>query len=431
MRRRIVVLAVVAATLAIALFGVPLAAGVFGYFLQDEQAELQRSAAAVALQVVVSEDAGEVGSLEAIAAAEEGAGLYSADGSLLAGSGPESLPAQDRRSGNVGEEIVVVQPIARSGQSVAYVRVATSHRAVYWRIILVWSGMVGLAVIAVGVAALLARRMSGRLAKPMEELSATAGLLGAGDFTVRTARSGIPEIDRVAETLDDAAADVATTVAAERAFAAQASHQLRTPVTGLRLKLEAALEDPDCDLRAAVAAALPTVDRLQATIADLLELTGRRPGRGPTADLPELLAEARRAWHGPLAARGRALRVAAHPAPPTSASAAAVRQILAVLVENAVEHGAGTVSVAVREASGASALDVTDDGPGVAENSDPFSSTAAADGHGIGLPMARRLAEAEGGRLTLSRAVPPVFTLLLPISVRSDPEADEERQTPS
>ena len=97
----------------------------------------------------------------------------------------------------------------------------------------------------------------------------------------------------------------------------------------------------------------------------------------------------------------------------------AVRQILAVLVENATAHGAGTVTITTRDAAGAAAINVADQGAGVVGGSDPFHLANPA-GHGIGLPMARRLAEAEGGRLTVSRAVPPVFTLLLP-SDEADP----------
>ncbi len=425
-----VMLTVAAATLAIALFGIPLAAGVFGYFLQDEQSELERTAAALALSVAVSEDSGAVAAFDAAAVHEGRAALYSSDGALVAGTGPPTLPRRERRSGNVGEEIVVVQPIDRPGSPAAYVRVATSHRAVYWRIIVVWSGMVALAVIAVGVAALLARRMAARLARPMEELSAAAGQLGAGDFAVRTSRSGIREIDAVAETLDQAAADIATTVTREREFAAQASHQLRTPVTGLRLELEAALEDPDADLRTAIAGAVRTADRLEETIADLLELTGRRPGRGPKADVPALVEETRQNWHGPLAAQGRALRVVSGTAPRPGASAAAVRQILAVLVENAVEHGSGTVTITTRDAAGACAVDVEDEGSGVVGEGDPFHP-AEPSGHGIGLPMARRLAEAEGGRLLVSRKVPPVFTVLLPPMSADSPDGQQERQTRS
>jgi signal transduction histidine kinase len=84
-------------------------------------------------------------------------------------------------------------------------------------------------------------------------------------------------------------------------------------------------------------------------------------------------------------------------------------------VDNTTIHGKGTVTVAVREAAGAVAVDVCDDGPGVQDPAGLFAQRAdRGDGHGIGLGLARRLAEAEQGRLTLSRAAPPVFTLLLP-----------------
>jgi signal transduction histidine kinase len=100
-------------------------------------------------------------------------------------------------------------------------------------------------------------------------------------------------------------------------------------------------------------------------------------------------------------------------------SAAAVRQVLTVLVDNAATHGRGTITVAVREAAAAVAIDVGDEGAGVHE---PELFARRADGHGIGLALARRLAEAEGGRLQLTRAAPPIFTLLLPVG--SEPERD-------
>ena len=98
------------------------------------------------------------------------------------------------------------------------------------------------------------------------------------------------------------------------------------------------------------------------------------------------------------------------------ASAAAVRQVLAVLVDNAARHGSGTVGVRVREAADAVAIDVSDQGRGVHEPEHVLFARrpATARPHGIGLALARRLAEAENGRLTLTRPSPPVFTLLLP-----------------
>jgi signal transduction histidine kinase len=114
-----------------------------------------------------------------------------------------------------------------------------------------------------------------------------------------------------------------------------------------------------------------------------------------------------------LATQGRALRLDLQPdAPATGAAVAAVRQVLAVLLDNAARHGAGTVTLTVRDADGALAFDVADDGPGMDDVVPPRGRTG---GHGIGLAPARRLAEAEGGRLWLSRPAPPVFTLLLPL----------------
>ena len=93
-----------------------------------------------------------------------------------------------------------------------------------------------------------------------------------------------------------------------------------------------------------------------------------------------------------------------------------MRQILAVLVGDAINQGAGTVTVAVRDAGAALASNVADEGPRIGRAPAVVFARRAPDavGHGIGLALARRLAEAEGGRLRLSRPAPPTFTLPLP-----------------
>jgi signal transduction histidine kinase len=96
-------------------------------------------------------------------------------------------------------------------------------------------------------------------------------------------------------------------------------------------------------------------------------------------------------------------------------SASAVRQVLDVVLANASEHGAGSVMLRARSAPGAIVIDVADEGPGVADIGAPFERRSG-EGHGIGLALARTLAEAEGGRLVLERPGPnPVFSLVLPI----------------
>ena len=229
--------------------------------------------------------------------------------------------------------------------------------------------------------------------------------------------AGIEEIDAAGSALTRTAERLGELVGRERAFSADASHQLRTPLTGLRLRLETAL-DGGGDLRPAVVGALEITDRLERTVDELLALDRDAPSARTPADLPALLAELCDGWQGPLGEAGRTLRLSVPPAlPRTSASAAATRQILDVLLANASRHGAGAVTVTAREADTAVAVDVADEGAGVRIPAEALFGrrTDRAAGHGIGLALARALAEAEGGRLVLTRAGPaPVFTLLLP-----------------
>jgi signal transduction histidine kinase len=122
-------------------------------------------------------------------------------------------------------------------------------------------------------------------------------------------------------------------------------------------------------------------------------------------------------FRGALAAAGRPLRVDVEPGlGPVRCSAEVLQEILAVLVDNASRHGAGTVAIAVRGAGSGVVVEVTDEGPGVADPSQLFERRAPdAAGHGIGLALARSLAEAHGGRLQLTRSAPhPRFTVALP-----------------
>jgi signal transduction histidine kinase len=312
---------------------------------------------------------------------------------------------------------VAAVPVTYSDEVIGAVAVATPS-TILRDVAVIWVGMVGLAIAVVSVAWLVGRRQARRLARPLEDLEESARRLGDGDFSVRTRRGGIAEIDAVGAALDATAARLDHLLAGERAFSADVSHQLRTPLAGLRLRLEAVVERADPDIQRAVAASLVDADRLEAIIDELLTLAhaGQAAAAGPV-DLDALLGELSPEWGARLALHGRELEVRVDPgAPDARASTAAVRQVLGVLVDNATIHGRGTVAVTVREASGAVAVDVSDEGPGV---QDPEGTVFAQradrrDGHGIGLALARRLAEAEQGRLTLSRTAPPVFTLLLP-----------------
>ncbi|HEY6749012.1 MAG TPA: HAMP domain-containing sensor histidine kinase [Mycobacteriales bacterium] len=427
MRRRIQWVGVLAAALAIGLFGVPLAAAVVVLYRADERGELDRVADTAAVRVAPDLAAGRTP--HALPAAEEDmhVAVYSVDGRRLYGDGPATADAAVLRAaagttadGGGNSDFVVAVPVTAAERVVGVVRVGSPAYRTYLRIGVTWLGMAALAAAAVTAAALVARRQSRRLADPLERLAGAAQTLGDGDFTVRAPPAGIAEIDAAGAALNRTAVRLGELVGRERAFSADASHQLRTPLTGLRLRLETALDSGDP--RPAVSAALDTADRLERTIDELLALARDAPTARTPVDLPVLLGEAESHWHEPLAAAGRSLRVSADPAlPGTPASAAATRQILDVLLANAVRHGAGTVTVTARDADTAVAVDVADDGAGIAVPADEVfrRRTERAAGSGIGLALARALAEAEGGRLVLTRAGPgPVFTLLLPAGER-------------
>jgi signal transduction histidine kinase len=350
MRTRIVGLSVLAAVMAIAMFGVPLAAIVVKYSIADERNELERDAdlAAVAASVALAQGRQpddlprkrHSGTL----------GVYDATGRRILGDGPpvaDSVTARARhrivRSTDDHGNIVVAVPISTDVALLGVVRASTPRTETYTQIGVAWLFMAGLAAVALSAVWLIARSMAARMSKPLERLAVTAHTLGDGDFSARFQPAGIPEIDTVVAALNSTATRLSDLVARERSFSADASHQLRTPLTALRLGLEVALEDPEQDLGKAVSTAIAGTDRLQRTIEDLLALARDSARSSEPLALAVLLEELTQTWRPRLAEQRRALEITVQPRTPMSGAAtAAVRQILAVLVDNATTHGTGT-----------------------------------------------------------------------------------------
>jgi signal transduction histidine kinase len=432
-RTRIIGLAVLASVLAIALFGLPLAVGVARYMFLHEQTNLVAVADATAGAVADELNDGQRPSGIAATLDRTSLAVYDHEGDLVAGRGPsnddlvhEALRGRIATGGaDAGDdgELAVAVAVTHDTEVIGAVRVASARAGIYAEIGLVWLAMLALAALAVAAVWLVARRQARRLAGPLEQLAGTARRLGDGDFSVRADPVGIAEIDAVGRALSRTAARLDDMLARERAFSADASHQLRTPLAGLRLRLEAALQQPPPhqpppDPRAAITAGLAEADRLERTIDELLALArDTRPPDGDPLDLPVLLDEIERVWGARLAGKQRELRMDVDPqAPESRASMATVRQVLAVLLDNAEMHGLGTVTVTVRDAAGVLAVDVSDQGSGILAAQEQLFTRRGenAAGHGIGLALARGLAEAEGARLTLTVPAPPTFTLLAP-----------------
>jgi len=423
--RRILTTILAVTTLAVALFGVPLALGVRRLYYNEAVVRLEREAAEAGIAVPASF----AQSTDPVELPDPGGAislaLYGADGAKVLGQGPDRADEAvagalqgDVRGTRQAGALVVAVPLTSEERVFAAIRATVPRRVVDARIRRAWLAMAGLAIGVLAAAGGVAWLQARRLGRPVQALAEAASRLGRGDFSVRAATSGVTEVDAAAGALNVTAERLGELLARERAFSADASHQLRTPLTRLRLRLESALATPGADRDEAIAASLDDIDRLEATVEDLLALARDVAPARQRLDLPALLAELERSWHGTLAASGRPLRVVVESGlPPVDGSPAALRQVLDVLVANAAQHGAGTVTLHARPAADGLALDVADEGPGPPVTGEDLfrRRSETATGRGIGLALARSLIEAEGGRLVLSRPGPqPCFSVLLP-----------------
>ncbi|MFI1397307.1 ATP-binding protein [Streptomyces sp. NPDC020681] len=282
----------------------------------------------------------------------------------------------------------------------------------------------GVALLAVIAAVLLAVRQANRLASPLTDLAETAERLGSGDPRPRHRRYGVPELDRVADVLDSSAERIARMLTAERRLAADASHQLRTPLTALSMRLEEITTTEDIEtVKEEASVALTQVERLTDVVERLLTNSrDPRTGSAVVFDLDEVVKQQIEEWRPAYRSAGRAIVCSGKQGMRAVGTPGAVAQVIAALVENSLMHGGGTVALRTRVTGNQAVVEVTDEGPGVPADLGAriFERTISGrNSTGIGLAVARDLAEADGGRLELLQQHPPVFALFLSRVARS------------
>lgn len=344
----------------------------------------------------------------------------SEDGAALDVSIEVTLPSGSRVT--AGPDFADGPTIARriDTPSGAEVWVAISGTAVALRMAQV-AGLVSLAAaVAVMTAVGLARRQARRLAAPLVYLAASAEQIGSGQVRPQIERSGIEEIDLVAEELVRTSDRMAARLAAERQFSADASHQLRTPLTALTMRLEEIqmLAESE-EVREEANIALEQVERLVGVVDDLLS-SARKAAGGTTevVAVADIFAQQAQEWAPTYAREHRPLVFEDPGQTVVLATPGSLAQVVATLLENSLTHGDGTTTVACRPVADRKSvvIEISDEGPGVPPDLAPRifeRSVTSGKGTGLGLALARDLVAADGGRLDLRQAIPPVFSIFL------------------
>ncbi len=283
--------------------------------------------------------------------------------------------------------------------------------------------LLGFGVIAVLVAVAIGAWQARLLSQPLVELADAAERLGSGDPRPHRHRYGLPEIDRAVEALDKSAGRIAEMLAAERQLSQDASHQLRSPLTALSMRLEEILATRNpAVVREEAAIALGQVERLSHVVDRLLSQSrDSHVARQTVVDVDHVIRQQVAEWRPAYDRAERRIDVIGDDGLSVAATPGTLGHVLATLLENALHHGGGTVVIRRRttgSASGGSVVvEVADNGAGVpAELGQRVFERAVSgrSGTGLGLALARDLAEAGGGRLELISRSPAVFALFLP-----------------
>jgi len=319
-----------------------------------------------------------------------------------------------RFSDTLGEDLLLVTvPVVDQGQVVGAVRFSAPRGALVGRVHRSWLrlGLIGLAVVLASLA--LAWILASTVARPLGRLRDTSSRLGSGDLDARAPTDGPAELAEVGVSFNRMADELATSLRAQRDFVANASHQLRTPLTGLKLRLEAIRAEGGPTAENA-AKAEQELDRLGALVDDLLALASAATSApaGAPVDLGALVGDAVERWRGPAREAEKSLAAGRRESVMVVADAGDLAHIVDNLVENALRYSPPGTTITVEAAArdGRATLAVADDGPGIpaADRARIFerfyrgaNGKQSGPGTGLGLAIVAELVERWGGEVTL------------------------------
>jgi signal transduction histidine kinase len=336
------------------------------------------------------------GDLERLAPAGTEVVLRTSDGSVVARTGPV-----------LADEVMSIRV---EGPGDLSATVSADNAPVDHRVREAWNVIAVVALAIAFLAALAALLEARHLSRPLDRLARAAVQLGSGEAGVVAPRSGVIEVDAIAEALEDSGKRVAGLMAAERQFSANASHQLRSPLTAIAISLELIADSTDPVARREASEALTQVAGLDDRINELLMLarTGRVASQ-TRLDVAALVGQHVNSIAAQFSRAGRRLTFVSPPVVDATVTASALTQSVEILLDNALVHGHGDVEVRVSVGDEAIEIAITDEGH--------LSQTNDDDGHrshGLGLLLARNLMRPDGGKVELVSTAPTTFVIHLP-----------------
>lgn len=422
--------------LAIVAFGVPLAINLSARVNAEVRTQAQAQAdlvAATAADLLNAKDTQQLETLARTAAASIIGRILivNVDGGVLADSaGPSQVGASyasrpeikaalsgrqvqvQRASKTLGQEILATAvPIIRNGSPAGAVRVTQSVAAIRAAVrrAELGLGLIGLIVLGLGLFA--GALIAAQVGRPLGRLEEVARRVAHGDLRARAELEGSREQRSLASSFNDMTDRIAKLLRVQRDFVADASHQLRTPLTGLRLRLEEAKAVGAGPAVAEIDAAIAEVDRLSHTVEELLVLSraGERETVGASVDLDEIAASALHRWRARATGGGTQLEHRVQGARGLAwAARLDIERALDALLENALRYSPAGTTVTIVSALGR--IEVRDRGPGLAEDEREIvferfhrgrSGRAGPPGNGLGLSIARELMREWGGDVSL------------------------------
>lgn len=270
-------------------------------------------------------------------------------------------------------------------------------------------------IVVVGIGAALVSRQIGR---PLADLAGAARALGAGQMNVTAPVSGPDDVRRASSAFNAMAERLGRQLNRQRQMLWALSHDLRTPITAIRLRAELIEDEAERH-------------RLLGSVAEMETLTEQalslaRAGASDEARIAVDLAEIARTLAGELADMGIDVRAeTGSEALMCECRPSEIARAMRNLAENAAKYGGGGLMRAYRNAAGEAVIEVTDEGPGVSPDllsklTSPFfradEARGQANGAGLGLAITQAIADSHGGRLVLENRSPRGFSakLVLP-----------------